>query len=229
MPIQPSSRKISWMFDSQPNSSGDRFRTQNIPSEQSYWTLFYSVPFFEEPESSAQVTRRGLLKLYSNAQAMQGRYTTDVVRGEEKSLRSWQLPGVGIRRPAPGLEFSEPAYNYDLDLGESVSGHGITIQAVKQDAVAHIQKISYAILSDIDSAPEQIVQEIVETFGAGTLECNVNHNFNNKWVEIDVYDENGMLIETDVELIDADNVTIWLNTPGCPLAIDVVVHGVKTL
>jgi len=144
-PPTPSNRvKRSYFFDSQPNTTGDRFRTKNIPSEGTYKMLVNSVAFIMEPGDAATPYSRGLVKASTDIMAMTNRYDSNYQRGEEKFVYSHQLPGAMIW---DGFSWKEPKYDISTGTEEELTGSGIIIKAVHH-IDSGIEKISYGIRLD---------------------------------------------------------------------------------
>ena len=94
-----------WFFDAQPTSDGVRFRTKNIPEEDTYKTLVNSVAFLTESDDAAKTGAQGLIKLYTPEDAIKLRYTPPTANTEIRAIESYQLPGVGVLKSGA---FSEP-------------------------------------------------------------------------------------------------------------------------
>ena len=118
----------SWFFDSQPDSSGDRFRHKNIPTEETLIHLLDSIPFFNEETDGATITQQGLVKMYPDETVIKDRNTPEHNQPHQYVLTSHQAPGAGVR---VGHSYVESTPDVNLNDGAPVDGSGLRVTGVK--------------------------------------------------------------------------------------------------
>lgn len=94
----------NYFFETPATGSYDRFSKNNKPSKETFLKWCYSVPFFEETESSASATEPGLVKIASDSNAA-GRteITGDVF---QQVVVPYQLPFIYVSEPEGHNEVS---------------------------------------------------------------------------------------------------------------------------
>ena len=137
---QPQDRQ--WFFDAQPTSDGLRFRTKNIPEEDTYKTLVASVAFLLESDDVAKTGAQGLIKLYDDQKAIDERYSVLTANTEIRAVRSHQLPGVGVLKSGA---YFEPILSGSGSA--TANGQGIKVTALQHDQFT-FEKLSYQVELD---------------------------------------------------------------------------------
>lgn len=140
--------KKFYFFNSPTTEEGEVFNTKNLPTRLNFERLFDSVAFMEEVSDGATVTQRGLIKLYSDQDSIDGRYNPYYAQGDAKSVRSHQLPGVGVL----DTDFKEATYDED----SPVKGTGIKVTSLLNTiarTTGTYKKISYQIELDGSTIP----------------------------------------------------------------------------
>ena len=140
-------QKRSWFFDSPPSDSGIKFRTQNIPAEETYAELFRSVPFFDEGDSMGTTGRQGLVLIYGDSEAIDNRDNAAVNAGKQYVLKPYQAPGTGVNFNGTYTE-SNPVDGFTD--GTSVSGTGIKSTG-KVYTLGAVKRIGYQVELDPSS------------------------------------------------------------------------------
>jgi len=153
--------KRSYFFDAPQNSSGQRFRTQNIPTEEVYDKLFGSVAFVAEGDDMASSSQQGLVKVYTDENVINNRNNAAVNKGNQYVLKPHQAPSVGV--PVTGT------YTESTPVDESTPGAPVTGSGIKITGVIHSfgggKRIGYQLEFDIAS----IATAVTANPGIGTL------------------------------------------------------------
>lgn len=129
-PISKMTFPRSWFFDAPATTDGDRFRSQNIPSELTYRALLDSVAFISEAGDEARETRRGLIKLSSDEDAVERRYSWNYVVGDMKVVLPHQMPAIAVPDGSGG--WVEPSKIYE-SIDDEVRGGGLVVRALSHN------------------------------------------------------------------------------------------------
>ena len=141
----------AWFFDTQPDSSGDRFRHKNIPTEETLIHLLDSVPFFNEETDGATITQQGLVKIYPDETVIKDRNTPGHNQPHQYVLIANQAPGSGVR---VGNSYVESTPDVNLNDGTPVSGSGLRVTGVVNKFTVgseDISRIGYQFELDVPS------------------------------------------------------------------------------
>ena len=60
----------TWFFDGTPGPTSDVFLTGGFPTQDTFQNLVDSVPFFEDPDSSASLLQQGLVMMTTDTNAL---------------------------------------------------------------------------------------------------------------------------------------------------------------
>lgn len=132
--------KRAWFFDSNPDATGTRFRTKNIPDETTYVNLLNSVAFLGEPGDMATTNKQGLVKIQTDNDAINDRNNPVVISGSQNVLKMYQVPGVGI---LGAVEYEESNPTSVLG-GAAVYGKGIKVTGILYNP-SGLKRIGYQI------------------------------------------------------------------------------------
>lgn len=150
--------KRKWLFDSPVGPAGDRFRRENIPSEDSYRIYSSAVAFISENDDASKTWERGLIMLYTDEESIDGKYRyplSDLEDGDVRAIRAHQLPGVGVMHMHSG-DYYEPVFSPIADI--NARGQGIQTIAVSANQFPGIKKLSYAVKLDPGNLPVYVKQ-----------------------------------------------------------------------
>ena len=139
--------KRAWFFDSNPDASGTRFRTSNIPSEETYINLVESAGFPGQPEDMATTNKQGFVVINVDGDAIQNRDNVVFILGKQYVLKIHQAPGTGIKGLVNYEESNPPT---DSLAGTPVIGNGIKITGVIHQG-AMFKRIGYQVELNLES------------------------------------------------------------------------------
>ena len=142
-------RKLrSWFFNTPANTTGDRFRSKNIPSEETYATLLDSTGFLDEASDMATTNRQGFVKVPSDDNNITLRNSNNVAKGSQFVTKPNQPPGTGIKTLTGNYSESTPLNA--TQPGTPVSGNGIQVTGVVNN-ISGFKRIGYAVELNIRS------------------------------------------------------------------------------
>lgn len=155
-------QRRSYFFD--PLSPQDRFKTQDIPTEQTFRELTESVPFFKEADSAAFNTKAGIVKLPTDAQ-VNLRANNDIAGvspvGFPMMVRSSQVPKL---LPDDNTVIITPRPRTLADPNTSFNGDGILDWYVKiNPAVIPAQPDYHQV--DVERVPLQPALNVPQVNG----------------------------------------------------------------
>ena len=146
-------QRRAWFFDAP--LDGDRFRTQNIPSQTTYAELLESIPFFKEGTSMATNHLQGLVMINDDATVIKDRNNAVVNAGKQYVLTRWQAPGTGVNDGGTYKE-SDPVDAWTD--GPSVSGAGMKITG-KSFSFGGGRRIGYQVELDVNSLQDVVTAD----------------------------------------------------------------------
>lgn len=100
-------RKKREFFFGPSGSNYKKFSSLNRPNEASFRRLFYSIPFFMEPESTAKTSSQGLVRLSSDDEAFDR--NTISSDGYSRAVQPHQLPSIKRKDIAENILYLETA------------------------------------------------------------------------------------------------------------------------
>lgn len=229
-------KRKSWFFNSPSDDTGDRLRSQNIPSEETMKILLDSSAFIMEEEDGTSPTQQGLIKYYLNNDAIDNRDNPNLQSGNIHALLPNQAPGVGIENK--GYKEGNPTI---ISPRNEVSGQGIKVTGLFNTNPTGIKRIGYQVEFDpitlslynpVTTDPLRFVvlddgdEPKLYNMPASDIKNNHTHNqnvANDVWsvqhnlgfrpsVQVTLTRKPGFVIEALIEHVDENNYKVHLAT-----------------
>lgn len=145
--------KRVYFFTGLSDETGDKLLTRNIPTEETMRQMLDSCAFPAEPQDSASPSQQGLVKIYSNDDAIDNRNNPGLQSGNIHANLIQQAPGTGVNDG--GYKESNPSAGV---FPVPVIGNGIKVTGVIHNE-GTIKRIGYQVEFDGGSLPEEVSTE----------------------------------------------------------------------
>ena len=149
----------TWFFDGTPGPTSDVFLTGGFPTQDTFQNLVDSVPFFEDPDSSASLLQQGLVMMttdtnaLSRASAATGAMTTMI----QPHQLPMMLSEILVPNNNPALAPVPASVLSEIGAGAYGTYKGILTRGVSQ-TVASITRLDYQLEFDPSSLPVVTVE-----------------------------------------------------------------------